>query len=77
LWSFELIETYRVTKHPNLRRIIVAVDPSGTKGDDEGDELGIVCVGLGLDGAAYVIEDATVSAPPAVWGRLGRGCRRP
>jgi predicted phage terminase large subunit-like protein len=74
LWSFEGIETYRVTKHPDLRRIIVAVDPSGTKGDDGGDEVGIVVVGLGLDGAAYVLEDATVSAPPAVWGRVVVSC---
>jgi predicted phage terminase large subunit-like protein len=74
LWSFELIETYRVTKHPDLRRIIVAVDPSGTKGDDGGDTVGIVVVGLGLDGAAYVLEDASVKAPPSVWGRVVVNC---
>jgi phage terminase large subunit-like protein len=35
LWSFETLETYRVNRRPDLRRIIVAVDPSGTKGNDE------------------------------------------
>jgi predicted phage terminase large subunit-like protein len=75
LWTFEGIETYRVTKHPDLRRIIVAVDPSGTKGgEDGGDYIGIVVVGLGLDGAAYVLEDASVNAPPAVWGRVVVHC---
>jgi predicted phage terminase large subunit-like protein len=75
LWTFEGIETYRVTKAPDLRRIIVAVDPSGTKGDvDGGDHIGIVVVGLGLDGQAYVLEDASVKAPPAVWGRVAVNC---
>ena len=74
LWSFELIETYRVSSRPDLRRIIVAVDPSGTKGADAGDEVGIVVVGLGLDGAAYVLEDASVKAPPSVWGRVVVSC---
>jgi predicted phage terminase large subunit-like protein len=75
LWSFELIETYRVSKRPDLRRIIVAVDPSGTKGDtDDGDYIGIVVVGLGLDGAAYVLEDASVKAPPSAWGRVVVSC---
>ena len=27
-------------------------------------------VGLGLDGHAYVLEDASVKAPPATWGRV-------
>ena len=74
LWSFELIETYRVAAAPDLRRIIVAVDPSGTKGDDGGDAVGIVVAGLGLDGDAYVLEDASVKAPPSVWGRVVVNC---
>jgi hypothetical protein len=71
LWTFEQIETHRVTRHPDLLRIIVAVDPSGTKGDsDGGDHIGIVVVGLGLDGMAYVLEDASVKAPPSIWGKV-------
>ena len=68
LWSFELIKTYHVTKRPDLQRIVVAVDPSGTKGDG-GDEVGIVVAGLGIDGDIYVLEDCSVRAPPGVWGR--------
>ena len=76
MWSFEQIETYRVSVRPDLRRIIVAVDPSGTKGGDldGGDHVGIVVVGLGLDGNAYVLEDASVKAPPSVWGRVVVNC---
>ena len=74
LWSFELIETYRVKVAPDLRRIVVAVDPSGTKGDDGGDTVGIVVAGLGIDGEAYILEDASVKAPPAVWGKVVVSC---
>ena len=70
LWTFDTIETHRVTRRPDLQRIVVAVDPSGTKGADSGDHVGIVVVGLGLDGDAYVLEDASVKAPPSVWGRV-------
>jgi len=75
LWTFESIEAHRVSVRPDLRRIIVAVDPSGTKGGiDAGDHIGIIVVGLGLDGNAYVLEDASVKAPPAVWGRVVVNC---
>lgn len=72
LWSYETIQKYRVTTHPDLHRIVVAVDPSGTKGneDDRSDHVGIVVVGLGIDGHAYVLEDLTCNAPPSVWGNV-------
>jgi hypothetical protein len=70
LWTFEGIETYRKAVRPDLPRIIIAVDPSGTKRTEAGDFVGIVVVGLGLDGNAYLLEDCSVSAPPAVWGRV-------
>lgn len=75
LWSFELIETHRVKSAPvALQRIVVAVDPSGTKGDDGGDTVGIIVAGLGLDGQAYVLEDASVKAGPAIWGKVVVSC---
>lgn len=54
---------------PVMRRIVVAVDPSGTKGDDNGDDIGIVVAGLGIDGRGYVLEDATCQLSPDGWGR--------
>jgi predicted phage terminase large subunit-like protein len=73
LWDYETIDRHRVNKAPqNLLKVIVAVDPSGTKGeeDERSDFVGIVVVGLGFDGSAYVLEDLTCKAPPAVWGRV-------
>lgn len=52
-----------------MRRIVVAVDPSGTKGDGGGDDIGIVIAGLGIDGRAYVMQDATCQLSPEGWGR--------
>src|SRR5690606_18893549 len=63
------IDSLRVAEAPELARIVVAVDPSGTKGDGGGDDIGIVVAGLGVDGHAYVLEDATCQMGPEGWGR--------
>ncbi len=72
LWSYEVIERNRVAKAPQLVRVVVPIDPSGTKGeeDDRSDQVGIGVVGVGTDGHGYVLEDLTCKAPPAVWGRI-------
>lgn len=59
---------------PDMQRIVVAVDPSGTKGDDAGDDIGIVVAGLGVDGRGYVLEDATCNLSPDGWGRRAVEC---
>lgn len=53
----------------DLQRIVVAADPSGTKGDGGGDDIGIVVAGKGVDGRGYVFEDATCQLSPDGWGR--------
>jgi hypothetical protein len=74
LFSDEIIEQWRVTDGvvPEFVRIAVAVDPSGSGDVDnaDNDSIGIVVVGLGTDGIAYVLEDCTVKAGPATWGRI-------
>jgi hypothetical protein len=54
---------------PELQRIVVAVDPSGTKGDGGGDDIGIVVAGKGVDGRGYVLADRTCQLSPNGWGR--------
>lgn len=72
LWTEELIERWRVEPDdvPRMLRIIVAIDPSGSADEDNAanDEIGIVVVGLGIDGNAYLLEDCTIKAGPKVWG---------
>jgi phage terminase large subunit-like protein len=74
LFTFENIETHRVVDRriPQLLRIIVGIDPSGAGEDDDNthDDIGIMVGGLGIDGRAYLLEDCTVNAPPAVWGKI-------
>jgi phage terminase large subunit-like protein len=70
LWSRDAIDGTRVRTAPDLQRIVVAVDPSGTKGEsDDGDEIGIIVAGKGVDGRAYVLADQTCKLSPDGWGR--------
>lgn len=65
------IDATRITINdmPEMQRIVVAVDPSGTKGDDAGDDIGMIVAGLGIDGRGYILEDATCNLSPDGWGR--------
>lgn len=69
LWSVEGVDKNRVSVAPEMQRIVVAVDPSGTKGDGQGDDIGIVVVGKGVDGRAYLLADRTCHLSPDGWGR--------
>lgn len=63
------IDAGRVRVAPEMQRIVVAVDPSGTRGDGGGDDIGIIVAGLGVDGRGYVLEDGTCQMSPEGWGR--------
>lgn len=63
------IDSQRVSVAPEMQRIVVAVDPSGTKGDGNGDSIGIVVAGLGIDGRGYILADETCNMSPEGWGR--------
>jgi phage terminase large subunit-like protein len=75
LWTFESIEHARcdlADLPKDLRRVVVAVDPSGTGGDEDkrSDNVGIIVVGLGMDGLGYVLADRTCNLPPEGWARV-------
>ncbi|MFM5913749.1 MAG: terminase large subunit domain-containing protein, partial [Chakrabartia godavariana] len=67
LWTRAMIEAATTDRVPEMIRVVVGVDPpAGTKGD----ACGIVAVGLGEDGAGYVLEDASLGgASPEGWAR--------
>lgn len=70
LWTREMIDACRVRKAPEMSRVVVAIDPSGTGGgEDSGDDVGIVIAGKGVDGKAYVLADRTCNLSPDGWGR--------
>jgi hypothetical protein len=63
LWSRKLINETRVTTHPNLVRIVVGVDPTGS----QQNECGIIVAGLGSDGNGYIIDDRSLLGTPGEW----------
>lgn len=74
LFPEEHVDKWRVIDGnvPDMVRIVVAVDPSGADDVDnaDNDEIGIVVTGLGTDGNAYLMEDCTIKAGPATWGKV-------
>ncbi|MFC6487350.1 DNA-packaging protein [Nitratireductor sp. GCM10026969] len=72
LWTRDQIDKTRVRTAPEMSRIVVSIDPSGTRGQsDEGDDIGIVVAGLGIDGRGYILADRTCKLSPDGWGRRG------
>ncbi len=77
LWTRELIEACRVALRPStssgpqgdrfFKRIVIGVDPPASK---NGDACGIVAIGKGADGKAYVLADHSVKGrSPEGWAR--------
>jgi phage terminase large subunit-like protein len=66
LWTLNMIEETRVTKIPEMSRVVVAIDPAMTSGEDA-DETGIVVAGRGIDGHAYILRDLTCRLSPNAW----------
>jgi phage terminase large subunit-like protein len=67
LWMRSQIDRDRVRAAPELVRIVVAVDPPVTSGEDA-DECGIVVAGKGVDGVCYVLADHSAQGlTPQQW----------
>ena len=63
LWNRQTIEASRVTKHPDLVRVVVGVDPSATSG---GDEAGIITAGRAGDDF-FTLADDSLQGSPQAW----------
>lgn len=80
LWTTEMIDANRLVLPPHaakmtpqdiyreldLARVVVAIDPAVTAKKDS-DETGIIVVGKGHDGLAYILADRSTHASPGVW----------
>lgn len=69
LWERAKIDELRVKKYPELRRIVVAIDPQGTDSDTS-SSTGIIVAGIAevagrVEG--YVLADLTLSGTPERW----------
>ena len=69
LWRRAWIDAQRLETAPEMRRVVVALDPPVTA-TAQSDACGIVVAGLGVDGRAYVLADRTVQGREAsAWAR--------
>lgn len=74
LWRTQMFDDNRLAKEnvPELRRVVVAIDPSGTAGSEHHDAVGIVVagvVGAGGTSVGYVLADLTCNLAPDGWAR--------
>ena len=66
LWNRAQVDKLRVDVAPELRRIIVAIDPAMSS-NAHSDETGIVAAGRGVDGLLYVLSDWSGRYTPDAW----------
>jgi phage terminase large subunit-like protein len=68
LWTRAMIEATSARVAPELRRVVVALDPS-VAADGGGDECGIVVAGVDFEGRAWVLRDGSGNLSPSDWSR--------
>lgn len=70
LWQRAWIESNRVHKHPDLQRIVVAIDPAVSSA---GNEHGIVVAGEVKTDTGfkyYILDDISLAGTPLEWGTV-------
>lgn len=68
LWTRAMLEATRHRELPELVRVVVAIDPAVTSGEDS-DETGIVVAGVDRDGQFHVLADRSCRDTPDAWAR--------
>lgn len=68
LWTHERIEANRVTKIPDLKRIVIGVDPSASNNEGSA-ETGVIVAGVDNQRIphAYILADLSVKGSPDEW----------
>jgi phage terminase large subunit-like protein len=72
LWQRSKIDELRVTKHPELIRIVVAIDPAA-KSEEGSDETGIIVAGKDRAGHGYILNDLSGQYQPLAWAAKAIG----
>jgi len=71
LWQRKYIKRVLPDKLPDMRRVIVAIDPA-VSSEVGSDLTGIVCMGLGVDNHGYVLADDSGKFRPEDWARRAK-----
>ena len=66
LWRRIILDENRVSQVPQLKRIVVGVDPAITN-DDSSNETGIIVAGIDKDNQGYILDDFTTKGRPDEW----------
>lgn len=66
LWTLAMFDERRPA--PDLKRVVVAIDPAASSNEDS-DETGIIVAGQGVDGDWYVLADRSGIFAPDVWAK--------
>lgn len=66
LFSYTNLDQYRVSKAPDLKQIVVAIDPAVTANEDS-NETGIIVAGIDENDQGYTLEDASSIYHPNEW----------
>lgn len=69
LWSYSNLDQYRVSKAPELKQIVVAIDPAVTAKEDS-NETGILVVGIDEKNEGYVLDDLSGVYHPNEWATI-------
>ena len=69
LWQRERLDTLRRTGHPDLKRVVVGIDPAVTS-SAKSNMTGIIVAGIGYDYQGYILADRSVSASPDAWAQV-------
>jgi phage terminase large subunit-like protein len=59
----------QITKHLNLVRIVIAIDPAVTSGD-KADETGLIVAGINSEKIGFILEDHSGRYTPERWAQL-------
>lgn len=79
LWAYDLLNSCRIEKVPQLVCIALSVDPSVSDPEmrknpsKEVDECGIIISGIDGDAKGYVLSDLSLRCKPSEWARIACG----
>ena len=75
LWSRQTLDATRVHSVPDMKRIVVAIDPAVTSSETS-DETGLVVAGISADDHAFVLRDISGRYSPDGWASKAIGAYR-
>jgi phage terminase large subunit-like protein len=72
LWNYDMLDDCRIDRTPeDLARVVVAIDPAVSAGEDS-NETGLIVVAQGADGHGYLLADGSGKYSPHGWAEQAK-----